>query len=272
MLTWAVGPSIHVSGTTKFEHVHRGSTRRVDPVGPRFSATPARYPAADVTNRDRLAQHGVTAVIRTIRTNSTDRQHSPTALTTTLTTTEVDMYAPERQQAILGLARADGRVDVNGLADRFEVTPETIRRDLTEPGTSRRTEPGARRRHPGRAADHGTGRRRTVRSQCRPEGSDRQGGAGSTAGRRLDHHRRRHHHRPVRRHPARGPRPHRGHPRTADRRPAGRASQHHSAPGRRPGTPRHAGRGRQLGRTRATQRFSPTSPSPVPTASAGTGD
>ena len=41
------------------------------------------------------------------------------------------MYAPERQQAILGLARADGRVDVNGLADRFEVTPETIRRDLT---------------------------------------------------------------------------------------------------------------------------------------------
>ena len=41
------------------------------------------------------------------------------------------MYAPERQQAILGLARADGRVDVNSLADRFEVTPETIRRDLT---------------------------------------------------------------------------------------------------------------------------------------------
>ncbi len=41
------------------------------------------------------------------------------------------MYAPERQQAILGRARADGRVDVNGLADLFDVTPETIRRDLT---------------------------------------------------------------------------------------------------------------------------------------------
>src|SRR5690348_4099384 len=41
----------------------------------------------------------------------------------------VDMYAPERQQAILGHARSAGRVDVNGLADLFEVTPETIRRD-----------------------------------------------------------------------------------------------------------------------------------------------
>ena len=40
------------------------------------------------------------------------------------------MYAPERQQAILGLARSDGRVEVNGLADLFDVTPETIRRDL----------------------------------------------------------------------------------------------------------------------------------------------
>jgi DeoR family fructose operon transcriptional repressor len=41
------------------------------------------------------------------------------------------MYAPERQQAILGLARSDGRVEVNGLAEIFDVTPETIRRDLT---------------------------------------------------------------------------------------------------------------------------------------------
>lgn len=41
------------------------------------------------------------------------------------------MFAPERQQAILDLARAEGRVDVLGLATRFDVTPETIRRDLT---------------------------------------------------------------------------------------------------------------------------------------------
>ncbi|HEY5879283.1 MAG TPA: DeoR/GlpR family DNA-binding transcription regulator [Nakamurella sp.] len=42
------------------------------------------------------------------------------------------MYAPERQQAILGHARSVGRVDVNMLADLFDVTPETIRRDLNE--------------------------------------------------------------------------------------------------------------------------------------------
>lgn len=41
------------------------------------------------------------------------------------------MFASERQQAILDLARSEGRVDVVGLAARFDVTPETIRRDLT---------------------------------------------------------------------------------------------------------------------------------------------
>jgi len=41
------------------------------------------------------------------------------------------MYAPERQQQILAAARADGRVEVNALADTLGVTPETVRRDLT---------------------------------------------------------------------------------------------------------------------------------------------
>jgi len=41
------------------------------------------------------------------------------------------VYAPERHQQILATARADGRVDVNRLADDLDVTPETIRRDLT---------------------------------------------------------------------------------------------------------------------------------------------
>lgn len=41
------------------------------------------------------------------------------------------MYAPERHQQILGRARADGRVDVTRLAAELDVTPETIRRDLT---------------------------------------------------------------------------------------------------------------------------------------------
>jgi DeoR family fructose operon transcriptional repressor len=40
------------------------------------------------------------------------------------------MSATERQQMILDRARADGRVDVAGLADEFDVTPETVRRDL----------------------------------------------------------------------------------------------------------------------------------------------
>lgn len=40
------------------------------------------------------------------------------------------MYAPERQQAILRLAREAGRVDVLSLADEFQVTAETVRRDL----------------------------------------------------------------------------------------------------------------------------------------------
>lgn len=41
------------------------------------------------------------------------------------------MYAEERQKVILERARRDGRVDVTGLASEFDVTYETIRRDLT---------------------------------------------------------------------------------------------------------------------------------------------
>ncbi|MBT2467065.1 DeoR/GlpR transcriptional regulator [Streptomyces sp. ISL-66] len=40
------------------------------------------------------------------------------------------MYAPERQQEILRLAREGGRVDVLSLAEQFQVTAETVRRDL----------------------------------------------------------------------------------------------------------------------------------------------
>ena len=41
------------------------------------------------------------------------------------------MYAPERHQQILERARSEGRVDVTSLARELDVTPETIRRDLT---------------------------------------------------------------------------------------------------------------------------------------------
>jgi len=40
------------------------------------------------------------------------------------------MYAEERQQMMVDRARAEGRVDVAALAEEFEVTAETIRRDL----------------------------------------------------------------------------------------------------------------------------------------------
>jgi DeoR family transcriptional regulator, fructose operon transcriptional repressor len=41
------------------------------------------------------------------------------------------MYQEERHAAILEKARSDGRVDVGELAAYFDVTPETVRRDLT---------------------------------------------------------------------------------------------------------------------------------------------
>src|SRR5918996_21009 len=41
------------------------------------------------------------------------------------------MFAEERQQRIAERARTEGRVDVAALASDFEVTTETIRRDLT---------------------------------------------------------------------------------------------------------------------------------------------
>ncbi|MEV7541700.1 DeoR/GlpR family DNA-binding transcription regulator [Streptomyces sp. NPDC089915] len=56
------------------------------------------------------------------------------------------MYAPERQQEILRLAHEAGRVDVLSLAERFQVTAETVRRDLTaldRAGLLRRVHGGA---------------------------------------------------------------------------------------------------------------------------------
>jgi DeoR family fructose operon transcriptional repressor len=41
------------------------------------------------------------------------------------------MYAEERQESIVGTARAEGRVDVLTLAEKLGVTAETVRRDLT---------------------------------------------------------------------------------------------------------------------------------------------
>ncbi|MFK0247888.1 DeoR/GlpR family DNA-binding transcription regulator [Amycolatopsis azurea] len=56
------------------------------------------------------------------------------------------MYAEERQRAILKEARQNGRVDVATLAAAFEITSETVRRDLTaleRSGVVRRVHGGA---------------------------------------------------------------------------------------------------------------------------------
>ena len=56
------------------------------------------------------------------------------------------MYAAERQQRIIALARQDGRVEVTALADDLGVAAETVRRDLTaleRRGSLRRVHGGA---------------------------------------------------------------------------------------------------------------------------------
>jgi DeoR family transcriptional regulator, fructose operon transcriptional repressor len=56
------------------------------------------------------------------------------------------VYAEERLQLIVNRARAQGRVDVAALAAELEVTPETVRRDLTSlerQGLLRRVHGGA---------------------------------------------------------------------------------------------------------------------------------
>src|SRR5690242_21958798 len=56
------------------------------------------------------------------------------------------MYAEERQQAIAGLVAAAGRLSVIELAEKYAVTTETIRRDLSmleRAGLVRRVHGGA---------------------------------------------------------------------------------------------------------------------------------
>ena len=46
--------------------------------------------------------------------------------------TRMNEQIPPRQQEILAAARVQGRVNVDDLAVRFDVTPQTIRKDLNE--------------------------------------------------------------------------------------------------------------------------------------------
>ena len=61
------------------------------------------------------------------------------------------MYAEERQQAIADLVTQRGRLSVNQLAREYDVTTETVRRDLSALERTRAGPPGARRRRSRRA-------------------------------------------------------------------------------------------------------------------------
>ena len=87
------------------------------------------------------------------------------------------MYAEERQQHILDRARAAGRVEVNALAEALDVTPETVRRDLTileRHGVLRRVHGGA---IPVERLRVRARRRGPLGAIRRREGAHRQGGA-----------------------------------------------------------------------------------------------
>lgn len=166
------------------------------------------------------------------------------------------MYAPERQQALLETRRSVGRVDVNELAETFDVTPETIRRDLNElerQGLVRRVPRG---RHPGRAVGPGTagrpahtGQNAELKERIAKAALDHLPDGGSIA---IDAG-------TTYRQAGRDP--------PADRRftvvthalpiaaIAGRSAADHPAAGRRPGPAGHAGRGRQLGPDRVPRRL-----------------
>ena len=82
------------------------------------------------------------------------------------------MYAEERQQAIAELVARRGRRRVTALAAEFDVTTETVRRDLSALERLGAVAPGARRRGPARpspargpawpSATRSTPRRRTA--------------------------------------------------------------------------------------------------------------
>ena len=159
------------------------------------------------------------------------------------------MYAPERQQEILRIAGESGRVDVLSLAEQFQVTAETVRRDLKaldRAGLLRRVHGGAipagRLGFEPDLAERDTvaPTRRTASPRppwlsCRPRAT-----SSSTPARPSQARRRR----PP------GLDPHRGHPRPAGRRPPLRPPGDRAAPGRRPGPSPYARGRRRLGAAR----------------------
>ena len=86
------------------------------------------------------------------------------------------MYAEERQQAIAALVISQGRASVAELAQAYDVTTETVRRDLAALDRAGVRAPGARRRRPRpRAAPRRARRRRARDHPRRLQGRHRRG-------------------------------------------------------------------------------------------------
>ena len=78
------------------------------------------------------------------------------------------MYAEERQQAIASLVIANGRASVTELAQAYEVTTETVRRDLAaldKAGVLRRVHGGAVPVRALHLVEAGVGERETTRAE-----------------------------------------------------------------------------------------------------------
>ena len=178
------------------------------------------------------------------------------------------MYAEERQDAIAAMVISKGRASVAELAQAYDVTTETVRRDLAVLDKAGRRCAGctAAPFPCARAAPRRARRRRTGVHPRRPQGRHRRRRdrvLPAQRGQRAAG--RRHHHRAHRRPDADRPRPRRGHQLGTRRRPAGRLARRcrcncsaagSAASPRRPSASRHCGCSTPCGST---------SPSSAPT-------
>ena len=179
------------------------------------------------------------------------------------------MYAEERQQAMAQLISRRGRLSVVQLAGEFEVTTETVRRDLStldRMGVVRRVHGGAVPAGSLTVIESGIVERDQSNTQAKEADRQRRGRppAAARLGRR---HRRRQHHGPLRRRPPPRPPPDRHHPRGPGRHPPRRPAADPAPPAARQGAPGDPRRRRRRDGRRARASCAPTSPSWRPTAS-----
>ena len=182
------------------------------------------------------------------------------------------MYAEERQQAMARSISQDGRLSVAQLAETFDVTTETVRRDLSSLeriGLVRRVHGGAVPASSLSVIESGIGERdqaNTAAKDAIAEAALQQlppPGLGRHPRCRVDH-------RPVGGDPPPRPPADRRHPRGAGRGPARRPATHRAPPAAGPGPAHDPRRGRPRHRRRAPATCAPTWRSWRPTASAPT--